>query len=142
MNFRRIRRLEEPEINFIPLIDVMLVILIFLMATTTYSRFSELKISLPVAQAEAVQNTANEIHVTIDAQNHYLLNRQATAFDSPTAFAVLLLKAAGTRKDPVVIIDADSKAAYQSVVNVMEAARLAGLSRLTFSTQNPADTAP
>jgi biopolymer transport protein ExbD len=141
MNFRRARRLEEPEINFIPLIDVMLVILIFLMATTTYSRFSELKIHLPSAQAEPVKIEPHEIHMAIDAQNHYFLNQKFSPFNNPTAFAVLLRKAAGTQKDPLIVVEADSQASYQSIINAMEAARLAGFARLAFSTQH-ASTPP
>ena len=135
MNFRRVSRLEEPEINFIPLIDVMLVILIFLMATTTYSHFSELKINLPLAHAEAVKMQPHEIRITIDAQNHYFLNKKATVFHNPTAFAVFLRKTAGTQQDPMIIVEADSQASYQSIISAMEAARLAGFARLTFSTQ-------
>jgi biopolymer transport protein ExbD len=142
MNFRRASGLEEPEINFIPLIDVMLVILIFLMATTTYSHFSELKIHLPVAQAEPVNTQSHAIYLTIDAQNHYCLNKKASPFTNPTAFAGLLRQAAGSQKDPLIIVEADRKATYQSVIHAMEAARLAGFARLAFSTQDAPPPTP
>ncbi|MBM3117743.1 ExbD/TolR family protein [Jeongeupia naejangsanensis] len=135
MKFRKGRHREEPEINFIPLIDVMLVILIFLMATTTYSRFAELKINLPTADAEKVVEMPQSIQIAISATGQYSINNQVTTFGGQEAFAAELRRAAGGNNDPMVIINADSQATHQTVVNVMEAARLAGYSKLTFATQ-------
>jgi biopolymer transport protein ExbD len=135
MNFRRGLEREEPEINLIPMIDVLLVILIFLMVTTTFTRFAELKINLPTAEANRPAERANEVQVAVDAQGKYVLNRAPVQFHSPQAFADELRRAAGNMAEPVVVINADANASHQSVINVMEAARLAGLPRITFATQ-------
>lgn len=137
MNFRRGRFREEPEINFIPLIDVLLVVLIFLMASTTYSKFTELKISLPEAEAEKQTQRPKEINVGIDAAGKYALNKQVFGFTSVVALAAALKDAAGGAVDPVIIINADASAKHQDVVHVMEAARLANFPNITFATQTP-----
>jgi biopolymer transport protein ExbD len=126
---------EEPEINFIPLIDVLLVILIFLMVTTTYSRFAELQINLPTAEAEKAPDRPNQIDVAVDAKGAYAINRAAVAFNNPSAFSAELRRAAADMQDPVVVINADANAPHQSVINILEAARLAGYGRVTFTTQ-------
>jgi biopolymer transport protein ExbD len=138
MNFRRGLDNEEPEINLIPMIDVLLVILIFLMVTTTFTRFAEIKINLPTAEANKPVERANEIQIGVDAQGKYAINRNAVQFSSVQAFADELRRAAANQNDPVIVINADANATHQSVINVMEAARLAGLSRITFATQGPA----
>jgi len=126
---------DEPEINFIPLIDVLLVILIFLMVTTTYSRFAELQISLPTAEADPQQGKRDQVEVAVDAQGRYSVNRSAIAFNGAPAFSAELRRAAGSSPDPVVVISADANAPHQSVINIMEAARLAGYGKITFTTQ-------
>ena len=135
MRFRPRAFRDEPEINFIPLIDVLLVILIFLMVTTTYSRYAELQINLPSAEAESPPDHPNQIDVAVDAQGHYSVNRNVTPFSDTVAFSDALRRAAAGRKDPVVVISADAKAPHQSVINIMEAARIAGYGRITFTTQ-------
>jgi len=134
MNFQRGRTREEPEINLIPMIDVLLVILIFMMVTTTYARFSELQINLPQASGEKTAVQSNQINVSVDASEHYAVNNAVTAFSDVDALSQTLIKAAGEQKDPTIIINADAKAPHQSVINIMEAARIAGYSRITFTT--------
>ena len=136
MNFRGSHPREEPEINFIPLIDVLLVILIFLMVTTTYQRISELQITLPEADAEEAKQRPREVNVGVDAQGRYVIDKSVFTFTTANALADMLRKAAGDAKDPVVIINADAQATHQSVVRVMEAARIAGLLHITFATQS------
>jgi len=135
MRFRPRAYREEPEINFIPLIDVLLVILIFLMVTTTYSRYAELQINLPTADADRQQDRLDQIDVAVDVQGRYSINRSPIAFSNAADFSAELRRAAGSVKDPVIVITADANAPHQSVINVMEAARLAGYARLTFTTQ-------
>jgi biopolymer transport protein ExbD len=135
MNFRRHARHEEPEINLIPFIDVLLVILIFLMLSTTYSRFTELQLTLPVADAETMRDRPGEIVVAIGSDGRYLLNRRPIEGRSVELLTAELRAAAGGRADSVVIISADALATHQSVVNVLDAARRAGLARLTFAAQ-------
>ncbi len=137
MNLRRNFHRDEPEINFIPLIDVLLVILIFLMITTTYQRVAELSITLPEADADQAKQRPREINVGIDAQGRYVIDRTVFNFTTVGALAEMLRKSASDAKEPVVIINADANATHQSVIHVMEAARAAGLTHITFATQTP-----
>jgi biopolymer transport protein ExbD len=137
MNLRGTRDRDDPEINFVPLIDVLLVILIFLMVTTTYQRIAELQITLPEASADAPKDRPKEINIGIDAQGRYVVDKQVFTYSGVGAMADLLKQAAGSAKDPVVIINADAQATHQAVVHVMEAARQAGLLHITFATQAP-----
>jgi biopolymer transport protein ExbD len=136
MDFQRGKQKEPLEINLVPLIDVMMVILIFLMITTTYSKYTELQITLPTAEAEKQLERANEIPILVNAQGQYVVNRTPVVYRSVEQLADELRRAGGTLKDPIVVISADAGATHQSVVRVMEAARLAGLSQITFTTQS------
>ena len=135
MDFRRGTHKEELEINLIPLIDVLLVILIFLMVTTTYSRYAELQINLPTADAAKPEERPNQINIAVDSQGSYVVNKATIPFRSPESFADELKRAAAGLNDPVIVISADAAATHQSVINIMEAARIAGYSRITFTTQ-------
>lgn len=135
MNFRR-KAPEEPEINFIPLIDVLLVILIFLMVTTTYSKYAELQINLPTADAEKQLERPNEVNVGITAVGKYAINGKTIAFTSVDGLSADLKAAAAGKKDPVVVINADAQATHQAVVVVMQASQMAGLGQVTFTTQS------
>jgi len=134
MRFSR-RRMEEPEINLIPFIDVLLVVLIFLMLSTTYSRFTELQIDLPAANAEQLRERPAEVIVAVASDGRYAVNRKAVDGRSVERLTAELAAAAAGRPDTVVIVSADAMAAHQAVVNVLDAARRAGLSRLTFAAQ-------
>lgn len=134
MNFRRGRTREEPEINLIPMIDVLLVILIFMMVTTTYTHFSELQINLPQASGDKSAQQPNQVTVSVDATEHYAINDAVTPYTDVDAFAQALRQAANGQQDPVIVINADAKAPHQSVINVMEAARIDGYGRITFTT--------
>lgn len=135
MNFQRGREREHLEINLVPMIDVMLVILIFLMITTTYSKYTELHINLPAADAEQQLERASEVAVLVDAQGQYVVNKAPVAYVSVEQLAGELRRAAGAAREPVVVVSADANATHQSVVRVMEAARVAGLQHITFTTQ-------
>ena len=135
MNFRRVKEKEPLEINLVPMIEVMLVILIFLMITTTYSKYTELQINLPTANAEKQMERSNEVSVLVNAQGQYVINRTAVTYRSIDQLAEELKRASSTMKEPVVVISADATATHQAVVRVMEASRLAGLSQITFTTQ-------
>lgn len=146
MKFRKGRGKEDPEINLIPFIDVLLVILIFLMVTTTYSRFTELQITLPTADAEKAEDKPSQIEIGIDAQGRYKINSEVVSFLDAATLATDLKKAAEALNagktasiDPVVIINADRASSHQSVIDVLEAARLAGLSKVTFAAQATAN---
>lgn len=135
MNFQRGQHRDEPEINLIPMIDVLLVILIFLMVTTTYAKFSELQINLPQASGEPAKEKPAQINVAVDAAGNYQINNSTVNFANIANLSSALKKAAGDSTAPVIVINADAKANYQSVINVMEAAREAGMVRVTFATQ-------
>jgi biopolymer transport protein ExbD len=138
MDFRRGSQRDEPEMNLVPMIDVLLVIVIFLVVTTTYSRYSELQINLPSAQANQAQEKPNQINVAITANGRYVVERVPLGATDPATISVELKRAARGNRDPMIVINADGSATHQSVINVMEAARLAGFGRITFTTQQPA----
>ena len=135
MNFQRGREKEPLEINLVPLIDVMMVILIFLMITTSYSKYTELQINLPSANAERQLERSNEVTVLVSAKGDYVVDRSPAPFTSTEQFAELLKSAAAGKKDPIVVISADAKATHESVVRVMWAAQTAGLGQVSFTTQ-------
>ncbi|NOT17253.1 MAG: biopolymer transporter ExbD [Sulfuriferula sp.] len=135
MNFNRRQQHEEPEINLIPMIDVLLVVLIFLMVTTTYAKFSELKINLPQANGETSKEKPAQVTVAVDAVGDYQVNAHTISFTNVHNLAQVLKQESKGVADTVIIINADAKATHQSVVNVMEAGREAGLTRITFATQ-------
>ncbi len=137
MNFSRPHP-EEPEINLIPFIDVLLVILIFLMLSTTYSKFTELQVALPVADADQARDRPHEIIVSVSADGRYAVNRKLVDGRSVDVLAAELTVAVGGSSEMILIVSADATAAHQSVINVMDAARRAGIAKLTFATQSSA----
>jgi biopolymer transport protein ExbD len=134
MNFRKHHR-EDPEINLIPFIDVLLVVLIFLMLSTTYSKFTELNVTLPTADADRPRDNPREIIVSVSGDGRFAINRKLLEGRSVEMLAGELAVASEGSKDAVIIISADATAAHQSVITVMDAARRAGLPKLTFATQ-------
>jgi biopolymer transport protein ExbD len=137
MNFRP-RQKDEPEINLIPFIDVLLVVLIFLMLSTTYSKFTELQLRLPVADTDAQRDYPKEVIVTVSSDGRYTVNKNPVNGRSIEALSIALNESARAGKDTVVIISADASAAHQAVITVMEAARRSGLTQITFATQSSA----
>ena len=135
MNFRP-RQKEEPEINLIPFIDVLLVILIFLMLSTTYSKFTELQLRLPVADVEAQRDYPKEVLVAVSADGNFSVNKVPVLGRNVADLADALTAGAKAGSESVVIIYADATARHQSVITVMEAAKRAGLSQITFATQS------
>lgn len=135
MNFRP-RSREEPEINLIPFIDVLLVILIFLMLSTTYSKFTELQLKLPIADTDVQRDYAKEVLVSVHSEGSYAVNKVPVPGRSVDALATALLEAAKAGKESVLIISADARAKHQAVITVMEAARRIGLTQITFATQS------
>jgi biopolymer transport protein ExbD len=141
MNFRRESRIahsNEPEINLIPFIDVLLVVLIFLMLSTTYSKFTELQLKLPVADADAQRDYPKEVIVAVSSDGRYSINKTLVQGRNVDAISTALVEAAKAGKESVIIISADALASHQSVITVMEAARRVGLTQITFATQSTA----
>lgn len=138
MNFQRGHKREDLEINLIPMIDVLLVILIYLMVTTTFSQLAELQINLPTANGEKTAEKSALVNVMVDAGGQYLVNGNMLADTGVDAISLSLRRAVGDKADPVIVVNADAKATHQSVVNVMEAARQSGYNHITFATQSAA----
>jgi len=138
MKFRR-GYAEDPEVNLIPLIDVLLVVLIFLAVSTTYSRFAQLQIELPSAEPNKTVSRPQEIQVGVSADGRFAIGHTVVRVTDTAALTDLLREAASKLDEPIVVINADAQAPHQSVITVMEAARNAGLSRLSFATQRHAN---
>jgi biopolymer transport protein ExbD len=137
MNFRKSSR-DEPEINLIPFIDVLLVVLIFLMLSTTYSKFTEMQIKLPLADAEQQRDYPKEVIVAVSSDGRYMINKIPVEGRSIDILGAALVLAAKAGKDSVIIISADASSTHQSVITVMEAARRNGFTQITFATQSAA----
>ncbi|RYF34557.1 MAG: biopolymer transporter ExbD [Comamonadaceae bacterium] len=137
MQFRHGAR-DEPEINLIPFIDVLLVVLIFLMLSTTYSKFTEMQLRLPVADVEAQRDYPKEVIVSVSSDGRYSINKTLLPDRSVETVAAGLAAATNGAKDNVIIISADAMSPHQAVITVMEAARRAGLMQITFATQSAA----
>lgn len=139
MNFRRGSGRDEPEINLIPFIDVLLVIIIFLMMTTTYNKVSGIEIDLPTASSSNA-TPPDEISVSVTASGMVIVDGNNMARPSVDAVAAALKAATAKRgshaKPPVVSINADAKATHQSVIDVMQAAHQADLSQISFTTRS------
>ena len=137
MNFRPHAR-AEPEINLIPFIDVLLVVLIFLMLSTTYSKFTELQVKLPTADAQQQRDHHKEVIVAVSSDGRYMVNKTLVDGRGVEVLGAALTLAAKAGKDSVIIISADASATHQAVITVMEAARRQGLTQITFATQSAA----
>lgn len=141
MNFRPKRR-DTPELNLIPMIDVLIVLLIFLVLTTTFSRESELKINLPQA-AGADPGEEHGLEVVIDAEGHYVIDKHQTVNTQVETVIKALRTAAGSNPDPLIVIDADRDATHQSVMTVLDAAGQLGYRHVTFAAEaGPDDDGP
>jgi biopolymer transport protein ExbD len=139
MNFRP-RRRDQPELNLIPMIDVLIVLLIFLVLTTTFSREAELQIQLPEATGEAASEDKG-IEVIIDTEGRYTIGERQTVNNQPETVKKALREAAGDNKDPLIVIDADRNANYQSVMTVLDAAGQLGYKHVTFAAKSePGET--
>ena len=133
MQFKK-RRDDEPEINLIPFIDVLMVILIFLMLTTTYSKFTELQLHLPVASADAARDYPKEVIVSVSSEGRYAVNRLVLE-DRSVDGIVAALRQANVAPESVLIISADASTPHQAVISVIEAARRVDMHKVTFATR-------
>ncbi|MDR0441330.1 MAG: biopolymer transporter ExbD [Candidatus Accumulibacter sp.] len=139
MNFQRGNSFDEPEINLIPLIDVLLVIIIFLMLTTTYAKFAGVEINLPTAEAGKQAEQPNEVNIAVTAAGQVLVGNAPLTATDVRSISEALRRAAGDRQDPLIVINADAKATHQSVIDVMQAAQMAGYPHISFATQSPTE---
>ena len=135
MRTSRRSRSDDIELNFIPLIDVLLVIIIFLMVTTTFAKLSEIKINLPVAEENTTKEKAVPINIMITEDGRYLINEKLVESVAIEDMANTLREIAQGKKDTPIIIGADANARHQSIINMMEASRKAELSKIAFTTK-------
>lgn len=137
MKFRN-RPSEEPELNLVPLIDVLLMTLIFLVVTTSFSKESQLRIRLPEASTEQ-KASDNSLRILIDANGHYYINDKQLLNDSPEVLRNAISQSARNMQNPVIVIHADGRTPHEAVIRVMDVSRRLGYTRLTFATQKPGE---
>ncbi len=135
MNFQRGKRSEELEMNLVPLIDVLLVIIIFLIVSATFTKNNELEINLPTAEANESQQKPVSIEVGIDADGKMTIDGKLLDQATIATIGDALKTAVNGRAAPTIIINADAKTTHQSVIDVMEASRTAGYTHITFATE-------
>jgi biopolymer transport protein ExbD len=135
MKFRH-RHRDEPEVNLIAFIDVLLVVLIFLMLSTSFSRYTALELTLPSAGSAPPKTQPLEIIVSVSADGRYAVNGNALGPVEVPALAVALREAAHDRTDAQIVVAADALAPHQRVLNVLDAARSVGLARIAYAAQH------
>ena len=132
----------EPEINLIPFIDVLLVVIIFLMLTTTYGRLTQLDMRLPKADSSPQESQPQEIRVAISSDGRYMVQKTAISASDVLALTQALSQAANQSPQALVVIAAYAQASHQSVIQVLEAAQQSGLQHITFAAQSRTRTSP
>jgi len=125
---------EEIDLNLTPLIDVVFLLLIFFMVSTTFEKTAKLKVDLPEASAQAVQQSENKIVIGIDAKGRYYINDRQLVNTQTKTLKMALMKVSGDNKQMPIVLRADAKTPHQSVVRAMDAASQLGLTRLSIST--------
>jgi biopolymer transport protein ExbD len=141
MNFRTRRRPDDVELNFVPLIDVLIVLLIFLMVTTSFNRLSELRVDLPQAASDAALPADNSLELTIAADGRGQLGPQSIAAGDIAGLLAALRRAMVGIENPVLVLSVDRLTPHERVIGAMQAAREVGIESLTFAVETP-DGAP
>lgn len=132
------RRREEPDVNLTPLIDVVFLLLIFFMVSTTFERETEISIELPEASGPQLTSEKKVVEISIDAKGRYFVNKNEVVNTKLETLKRAIEQAAGDEKKPRVILSADRNTPHQSVITAMDAARQLGFVNLTFATSKPA----
>lgn len=141
MNLRRTRH-DEPELSLIPLVDILFVVLIFFIVTTTFNRDAGITLTLPEASAGAEAKQDMTLGIVIDAEGRYYINQQQVVNTSPETLKRALQQASAEHKDAPVVISADAKTPHQAVITAMDVARQLGFVHFTLATQSPASGKP
>ncbi len=136
MNFRR-RRMKTVEITLTPMIDVVFLLLIFFMVTTTFNRETELKIKLPEAEGTEKTEQQKVIELTIDADGIYYINQHQLINQKLSTLRKALIEAAGNSRNMPFIINADAKTPHQFVISALDIAGQIGFTRITFAAKAP-----
>ena len=134
MNFRQTPQ-EEPQLNLTPLIDVVFLLLIFFMVSTTFNKESEISIQLPEASGQPLKSDKMVIEIEIDSQGQYYVNQQRVKNNKVITLKRAIRLVQGKEKNPQLIISSDRNTPWQAMVTVMDAARQLGLVNLTFATK-------
>jgi biopolymer transport protein ExbD len=138
MNLKPQRR-EEPDVNLTPLIDVVFLLLIFFMVSTTFERENEISLELPEASGKQVENQRLPVEITIDAKGRYFINKVEVINTELETLKRAIKKAAGDEEKPRILLSADKATPHQAVITAMDAARQLGFVNLTFATSAPAN---
>lgn len=139
MNLRSSARKESPDVNLTPLIDVVFLLLIFFMVSTTFKRDTEIKVDLPEANAEVVQHEEKPLEIIVDEQGRYFIGQQELVNQRLRTMKSVLLKEIGDNKERALVIRADQKAPHGAVVLIMDAARQVGILNMSIATTRSAD---
>ncbi len=139
MQLRDNRRDEAPEVNLTPLIDVVFLLLIFFMVSTTFDKAAELNIELPEAAGKVAENRQFKVEISIDAQGHYFINNRRVRDEKLATLRRALQDTVAGHEQPKLIISADRKTPHEAVIRAMDAARQLGLTHLTFATRQAAN---
>ena len=137
MNLRQSRSEEDPEVNLTPLIDVVFILLIFFMVSTTFQKESELKIELPEASGEPAEERKELLEIVIDADGHYFIDEQQVVNTELDTLKRAISKSIGDQTELPVVIRADRLTPYESVVRVMDATAQLGLVHMSLATNQP-----
>ena len=130
----RATRWEDPELNLISLVDVVLMLLVFFMMTTHFIQSTSVMVDLPTAGAPPVYTQADGIEITVDAEGHFFVNQKAVAGSDPESLRQAILAVSGDRRDQPIILRADARSTHQSVVTVMDVAGGLGFAQLQILT--------
>lgn len=137
MNLRGVRRREDPEINITSLIDVVLLLLIFFMITTTFERDAQLQVTLPEASSEPVDTPAKALEITINLNGDFFIDGQQVLNPQPQTLRRAIVQTIGERRDLPVIVRADARSPVQAVVTAMDVTGQLGLTQLSLATSQP-----
>ena len=137
MKLRQTRREDAPAVNLTPLIDVVFILLIFFMVSTTFQRESEIKIELPEASADPVEEKEESLEIVIDSQGHYFIDEQQVVNTELDTLKIAIRKFLGEQTDIPVVIRADRNTPYESVVRAMDATSQLGLVHMSLATSQP-----
>jgi biopolymer transport protein ExbD len=133
---------DEPDVNLTPMIDVVFLLLLFFMVSTSFIRESSLKVDLPEATGQSLAEQDKPIDVIIDADGQFIVNNISLGTPNKAELSAQLKLAVGEIADPHIIITADAKADYQNIVTAMDSAQQLGYSRLTLATRQKANEKP
>lgn len=134
MNLRPNHKEENVEVNLTPLIDVVFLLLIFFMVTTTFDRHAKLKVSLPESSAKTTQQQSDPLVLSIDAKGNYFINDRQVVNQSLDTLKQALQKVIGEDYDMALVLRADANTPHQAVVRAMDAASQLGLTKLSIAT--------